>query len=81
MIQIINRLYDAGNDIVLFTARGYKTGINWEEITRRQLAAWGLRYHELKFGKPDADYYIDDKMLDIKELLELFEPREKGVWK
>lgn len=72
MISIINQLYNAGNYIVLFTARGYKTGIDWKEITEKQLNEWGVKYHELKFGKPDADFYIDDKMFDLEELLKLF---------
>lgn len=65
MIQVINRLYSLGNQIVLFTARGYKSGVDWKEVTIKQLKKWGVKYNELIFGKPDADYYIDDKMLSI----------------
>ncbi len=72
MIQLINKLYDMGNQIILHTARGYVTGIDWHEVTLRQLEAWKLKYHELHFGKPNADYYVDDKMMDMKKLLELF---------
>ncbi|WP_312492219.1 hypothetical protein, partial [Anaerosporobacter sp.] len=72
MIKLINKLYDMGNEIVIFTARGYVTGIDWNEVTRKQFEKWGLKYHELHFGKPNADYYIDDKFIDMKELLEIF---------
>ncbi len=72
MINIINQLYQMGNTIVLHTARGYVTGIDWREITERQLKSWGLCYHELHFGKPNADYYVDDKMLDMKRLYDFF---------
>lgn len=72
MIRVINRLYDLGNEIILHTARGYVTGIDWSEITKRQMAGWKLQYHELHFGKPNADYYVDDKMLNMNKLLELF---------
>lgn len=72
MISIINKLYDMGNEIILLTARGYVTGIDWEEVTREQLKSWGLKYHELHFGKANADYYIDDKMLPIEELKRIF---------
>ena len=65
MLQNLNR-------IVLFTARGYKTGIDWEELTEMQMQKWGVKYHELIFGKPDADYYIDDKMQSLEELKEFF---------
>lgn len=71
MINIINKLYHMGNNIVLHTARGYVTGINWEKTTKEQLKRWGLLYHELHFGKPNADYYIDDKMLDMDYLIGL----------
>ncbi|MCR5728012.1 MAG: acylneuraminate cytidylyltransferase family protein [Lachnospiraceae bacterium] len=66
MIDSINKLYDAGNEIVLHTARGYVTGKDWQQVTMDQLAKWGLKYHELHFGKPNADYYIDDKSLPME---------------
>jgi len=72
MIEIINKLYDYGNEIILFTARGYVTGIDWSETTKRQMKEWGLKYHELHFGKPNADYYVDDKSLDLKRLYDFF---------
>ncbi len=72
MIRIINKLYDAGNHIILFTARGYVTGKDWSLVTKEQLRAWGVRYHELQFGKPNANYYVDDKMLSIEKLYEMF---------
>jgi CMP-N-acetylneuraminic acid synthetase len=72
MIEIINALFEYGNTITLFTARDYKTGINWEKTTKKQLSQWGIKYHELKFGKPDADFYVDDKSLDIEMLCQIF---------
>ena len=73
MIQVINQLYEQGHEIVLFTARGYVTGIDWHEVTEKQLIRWGVKYHELYFGKPNADYYVDDRMLDMRLLLGLLE--------
>lgn len=72
MIKAINNLYDKGNEIILHTARGYVTGIDWEDVTKNQLEKWGLKYHELHFGKPNADYYIDDKMIPMEMITELF---------
>ena len=72
MIAIVNRLYDMGNRIVLFTARGYVTGIDWRPVTEKQMKDWGVKYHELKMGKPNADYYIDDKFLDMEFLYNEF---------
>lgn len=73
MVEVINKLYRMGNHIVLFTARGYITGIDWREITESQLKQWGVCYHELHFGKPNADYYIDDKMIDMEKLIRILE--------
>lgn len=70
-IALINELFRDGKRIILFTARGSVTGLNWEETTRRQLASWGVHYHELRFGKPAADYYIDDRMISIQQLQQL----------
>lgn len=62
-IKHINRLYDEGNYIVLFTARGYETGIDWKALTTNQMSDWGVKHHELHLGKPSATFYIDDRML------------------
>lgn len=67
-IQLINALYKQGCYIVLFTARGYQTGLDWEQITQDQMRRWGVHYHELLFGKPDADIYIDDKFFELETL-------------
>jgi len=67
-IELINHLYDLGHRIILFTARGSATGMDWSEVTRKQMNDWGVKYHELLFGKPAADYYIDDKLITIEQL-------------
>ena len=63
-IKKINSLFASGHTIKLYTARGSKSGIDFKDLTTRQLNQWGLKYHELKFGKPFADFYIDDKAID-----------------
>ncbi len=68
VIEKVNSLYEKGNYIILFTARGSKTGIDWQEITKNQMQEWGVNYHELKFGKPAADFYIDDRLINIEQL-------------
>jgi CMP-N,N'-diacetyllegionaminic acid synthase len=67
-IELINTLFERGHHIIIFTARGYVTKIDWEDFTKEQLREAGLKYHELKFGKPAADYYIDDKLIDLNSL-------------
>lgn len=66
-IKIANSLYDNGNTIVYWTARGTKTGIDWRDITEKQFKKWGVKYHELKFGKPNYDLFIDDKNMNTKD--------------
>jgi len=65
-IKLVNKLYDAGNTILYFTARGSTTGIDWREITKNQLESWGAKYHELHLGKPHYDVYVGDKALNDK---------------
>ncbi len=68
-INKINKLFEQGNEIILFTARGSMTGINWEEITRSQITNWGVKHHKLIFGKPAADFYIDDKAIELSQFI------------
>jgi vacuolar-type H+-ATPase subunit E/Vma4 len=65
-IEKANKLYDEGNLIVYWTARGSATGIDWSKITKQQFKDWGVKYHDLKFGKPNYDLFIDDKNLNTK---------------
>ena len=71
IINKVNELSDAGHHIVLFTARGSKTGTDWRSITENQMKEWGVKFNEIRFGKPFADYYVDDRMLSVNELLNL----------
>jgi dTDP-glucose 4,6-dehydratase len=67
-VSLVNRLHDAGNHIVIYTARGSQTGIDWTQVTRDQLERWGVLHHELRFGKPAADYYVDDRLISLPTL-------------
>ena len=55
-IAKVNALYDAGHIIKYMTARGVSSGINYEPLTKQQLAKWGAKHHE-----PHYDIWIDDK--------------------
>ncbi len=66
-IEKINSLYEDNNRIILFTSRGFTTNIDWRELTEKQLKEWGLKYHELNFGKPQYDIFIDDKGQNDKD--------------
>ena len=69
-IKIVNNLYKDGHKINLFTARGTTTGIDWYELTSQQLKKWGVNYHKLNMGKPEADVYIDDKGINAHDFFE-----------
>ena len=67
-ISKINRLYDVGNTIIYWTARGTVTQINWLDLTKNQLDNWGVKYHDVRVGKPQYDLWIDDKSMRIEEV-------------
>ena len=68
-INKINKLYDEGHEITYWTARGTLSGIDWYDVTKKQLDEWGCKYHNLITGqKPAYDLLICDKSKRIEEL-------------
>jgi len=68
-IEKINKLYNEGNEIVYWTARGGTTGIDWSRHTKQQIDNWGCQYTRIeKQKKPHYDLYICDKSKRIEEL-------------
>jgi len=66
-IKKINTLYEQGNTITYWTARGTVTGIDWFDATKRQLDTWGCKYYKLITGqKPAYDLLICDKTKGIE---------------
>lgn len=63
-IAKINDLYDQGNTIIYWTARGTRTGHDWRELTEKQFKDWSVQYHKLYFHKPVYDLFIDDKNIN-----------------
>jgi D-sedoheptulose 7-phosphate isomerase len=78
-IKKVNDLYDFGHTIKIFTARGTGSGLNWQEKTEKQLNLWGIRYHELILGKPEADFYIDDRGIAAHDFTELIPNKLEGI--
>lgn len=66
-IKKVNDLYDDGHTIIYWTARGSGSGINQFQITHKQLIDWGVKFHELRLGKPSYDVWIDDKAFSDKD--------------
>ena len=71
-IEKINKLFDNGNIITYYTARGsvLKSRINeFTVLTKKQLEEWGCKYHYLSIGeKPPYDLLICDKTKRIEEI-------------
>lgn len=59
-ILLLNDLFE-NNTINYWTARGSGCGIDYSELTKRQLLEWGVKYDSLNFGKPVYDVWVDDK--------------------
>ena len=74
-IKIINRLFDKGHIIKIFTSRymgKYNGDVNfikkkYHKRTEIQLKSWGLKFHDLIFGKPIFDFLIDDKAFNVRD--------------
>ena len=68
-IKKINKLYDSGNFIKYWTSRGSKSGVDYYDLTKKQLDGWGVKYHDLSVGeKPFYDVLICDKTKRIEEV-------------
>lgn len=62
-VQTINELYDAGNTIIIYSAR---TWVEYE-MTVDWLKRYGVKYHQLFMGKPIGDIWIDDRAITAKD--------------
>lgn len=68
-IKKINLLYDKGNNITYWTARGTVSKKNYYTLTHKQLKSWGCKFHKLIVGeKPAYDLLICDKTKRIEEI-------------
>ena len=71
-IAKINKLYDDGNTIIYYTARGMfrnngdkiKCYEQFYNLTFQQLIKWECKFHELRLGKQLYHYWIDDKAIN-----------------
>ncbi|KAK1702093.1 capsule biosynthesis phosphatase [Colletotrichum lupini] len=67
-IRLVQQLYNAGHYIIIQTARRMRTHhgnlgsvlADVGPVTFSQLAKYEIPYHDIHFGKPYADVYVDD---------------------
>lgn len=72
MIDLLRSLYNSGHIIIIYTARRMATHKNnigavmkdIGKITFDTLDKFNIPYHEIIFGKPIADIYIDDRAVN-----------------
>lgn len=69
-IARLNRLFDQGHEIHYWTARGSGSGIDWSELTKRQISDWGCKYTTLRLGKPSYDVWVDDKAFNSEDFFD-----------
>jgi hypothetical protein len=63
-IEQVNRLYDGGNQIIIYTGRfhdEYQLTLDW-------LRKYDVKFHQLVMNKLLADVYVDDRMKTLEEL-------------
>jgi rfaE bifunctional protein nucleotidyltransferase chain/domain len=66
-IDRVNRLFDEGHTIYLFTARGMSSGMDLYEFTVNQMREFGVKHHQLIMGKPNVDVFVDDKAISVND--------------
>tara|TARA_Y100000310_G_scaffold167445_1_gene167195 strand:- start:2289 stop:2582 length:294 start_codon:yes stop_codon:yes gene_type:complete len=66
-IEKVNKLYEQGNTIVYWTARGAVTKVDWTDLTKSQLKTWGAKFHQLRLDKPHYDMLICDKVTNTED--------------
>ena len=71
VIARVRKLYAEGHVIIIITARGVVSKTDRRELTAKQLKEFDIPYHELIVGlKPSADYFVDDKAINVHEWME-----------
>ena len=69
-IDYFNQLFERGNTVIYWTARGGNSGKDWSELTKKQLKEWGVKHTELRMNKPSYDFWIDDKAYNANTFLD-----------
>lgn len=96
-IKLLKYLKSLGNKIIIYTARRMKTYDgdvskvidDIGNLTKNTLSKFNIPYDEIIFGKPYADFYIDDCAINAFDNIEkeigyyndYIEPREKNTIK
>lgn len=63
-IAKVNKMYEDGHEITYWTSRGAVTGVDWYDVTKKQLIDWGANHHQLIMKKPFYHMFIDDRSIN-----------------
>ena len=64
-VSLVNRLHALGNTVLVHA--GGDPGSATDDAARR-LRAWGVKFDRLVRGRPQADFYVDDRMIPMFSL-------------
>lgn len=64
MIDWVNKKYDEGNLIYIFTSRNNLH----QRVTKKWLDKHGVKYHYILMDKPYYDIIVDDKSLNLEDI-------------
>lgn len=81
-IEKVNNLHKLGHTIVISSARSMgrfngdvqRCYDEYYELTKSQLAEWGLQYDELYLGKQSGDLYVGNEAVNHYEFFEDYKP-------
>lgn len=65
LIDKINELFNAGNTILINSSAAWQR----YAIITKWLEDHEVQHHDLILGRPWGDYYVDDKMMSIKDFI------------
>lgn len=74
-IQSINKLYEDGHIIIIYTARAWPMF----KMTKDWLDKYDVKYHSLVCGKPQGEYFIDDRSFkSIRQFMNYIKDKTNG---
>lgn len=66
LIDLINKLYDEGNEIIV------ETGRHWDKLKMTIEQLKDIKYTTLVMGRTPCDYYVNDKSITPEEFLNVY---------
>lgn len=68
VIARVRELHALGHTIIIYTARGSGSGVDYSQLTTQQMEEWGVPYSEIR-QKMHFDILIDDRVLHVDDFM------------